>query len=261
MSSIQNVSATTRTPSGHLRVNNGFAHYTKLWCYSNSYWINKYWSGYGFVKSTWESGYGYNEPCSSWYKPIHRVLSAMRFIDYVSSIFVRFGGTTTWDHMARNNIDTTSAKCSYGNRNAEMDLFSNLTIYMNGIYWEDQTASRGNTIGELASLIVHEARHAWDWHNGTSKCTSCDYSWTNSQVMRHEIRFLWDVYTKSPFKSGQNIGPSVYVNRNDINEYHLSEPQLDLMRDKGNYRIANNFVQTPNFRIAPRAQPWILSER
>lgn len=262
-STEQNVGVYPHTPSGHLWINNGFAHYTKLWCYSNSYWINKYWSGYGFVKSTWQSGYGYGESCSYWYKPIHRVLSAMRFIDYVSSIYVNFGGATTWDNMARNNIDTTSAKCAHSNgtRHADMDLFSNLTIYMAGIYNEEQYVSRKNTVGELAALIVHESRHGWHKHNGLSRCDSCDYSWTNSQVIRHEIRFLWDVYTKSPFKSGQNIGPSNYINRNNIYEYHLSEPQLDLMRDRGNYRIATRFVQTPNFRIAPRAQPWILSEK
>jgi hypothetical protein len=134
-------------------------------------------------------------------------------------------------------------------------------IYVRGMYYERAGIGelRGNSVGELASLIVHESRHAWSWHNGES-CGSCDESWSDSDVMYNEIRFLWDIYKFSPYRTSNNIGPSTTVNRNNLVEYHMSEPQLDLMRDKGNYKISERFDTTPTFRIGPRVQPWVISE-
>ena len=48
------------------------------------------------------------------------------------------------------------------------------------------------------------------------------------------------------------------VNRNDPEEYLLSEAQLDLMRDKGNVRLQTRFESPTNMQIGMRPQPWSL---
>lgn len=275
------VSPTGQT--GGRQVSNGFYHYTRLWCYSGSYWAQKYLRDYSFrPKYSWLTegvvnwvGTGYNSVsvnCSESYYPFHRIMSAYRFIDY-AGLYTRFSSSKTWDEMARDNIDETRIACSSSSltdgdnsSNASTDAFSNVTIYYRGIYSSlvgtpTNPITRGNTLGELASTIIHESRHAWYRHNGEScvgSTVSCDESWSNSPVNKDQIKFLWDVYKFFPARRNQNLTPpNAPINRSNNQEYLLSEPQLDLMRDKGNYRLRTMFDTRPNFIIGA-SRAWVL---
>lgn len=235
-------------------VDSGFELYTYLTC--GQYWINRYWYGYGFEREYWDQGFGYHDACDS-ARPLGRTFGAMRYLDEASDWGSYHPSGRTWHDRASGSIDSIKGQCGGGGRNAEMDLWSNVTLYWPAFYGQPSPSHQG-TVGELASLIVHESQHEWHWHNGES-CGSCDEAWDDSPVMYYEIQYLARTYQKQPRRTYGCYDPVTNnIDRYCKSSYYLSEAQLDLMRDKGNFRIRNNFDTRPSYRIASRAQPWSL---
>lgn len=240
-------------PTTNEPIDDAYGNYENLICHQPS--INKYWRAYGFQKKTWDGGFGFYSPCDV-RRPLARMFAAMAYIDKAPRWGSYFDPYNSWHEETSTSYDTLNAACSNGNLNAQMDFGSNAEFYFSAWY-----GPSGNTIGELASIIIHEGRHEWKWHNGENcpKLVSCDESWDDSPVYRYEIKFMWDAYINQPLLQYGSYKPT---DTNVASNYYLSGAQLLLMRNKANDRLLTRFETPPKFSIPLRREVvrWRISD-
>ena len=158
--------------------------------------VDHWWGVFNMRKSDWDSGFGYNNPCSL-DRPLGRTFAALYLLtysadDYATNTGDYSGNALRWAYpYTANNTGRLQALCykpgstpgqwagwAYGNR---------VELYIPYFYNFDVVTRAGT--------LLHEARHnGGKSHNGGSGCpraASCDTNWDYQGSNMYEVLYLW----------------------------------------------------------------------
>ncbi len=198
--------------------------------------IDKYWYTFGFSKSYWDDGMGY-EDCCNWQKPLGRIFGTLYLLENsfspkATSLNDWSGSAVKWAYPYSGTVydDLDDLRCKCRNEN-----WLAMTRY--GFWVNDRIEYYWRMIYKIhaisrAAVILHEAHH-YGIKEGHSCNERQDQNWEDNRPYASETYFLISYYW--------------YANTN------TSSTWREYSADRADARIASKFCNTPpdwvrNFR-------------